>query len=115
MVFVIGSTVVADTCVNDPDERVSQLLQQYGDFLDSVVLKFLIFYIKGCDIDMGPVELIDKVKAIENVFQDIVTFINEFVASDVVAEFQITCGTDPSIITAAGKCIKNIAGTIAAF
>lgn len=47
MVFVIGSMALADTCINSPDEKVLNLIDQLKGDISSIIAEFLIFYISG--------------------------------------------------------------------
>jgi hypothetical protein len=102
MVFIVGSTMAADTCVDSPDERVQALLEIHGDSIDTVVKQFLLYYIQGCPADQVPSDLLTKVSEIQDVFKNVLTFINRF-DENTAAEFQQRCGSDPSILTDLGK------------
>jgi hypothetical protein len=47
MVFVIGSMALADTCIDSPDARIVNLVNNMRGDISSIIAEFLIFYISG--------------------------------------------------------------------
>ena len=47
MVFVIGSIVLADLCVNSPDDKILAILDRIRQKISPIIVESLIFYITG--------------------------------------------------------------------
>lgn len=106
MIFIIGSIMTADMCVNSPDDRMVSLLQTAGTFVDPLVLKLLIFYIKGCPVTNIPDELIQQFNNTVQVYRHAVAFADQM-ANALAISFQATCGTDPNLMKAAATLLEG--------
>ena len=98
MVFIIGSTASADMCVDSPDERLERALVKYGDFsssdvTESIILAFLLFYIRGCPLGQVPQEFISEFDVVVATFLTAADFVDNVIENGVLAEACPTAAT----------------------
>eukprot|EP00934_Nitzschia_sp_Nitz4_P007545 Nitzschia sp. Nitz4//scaffold1_size375055//99440//101442//NITZ4_000238-RA/size375055-augustus-gene-0.710-mRNA-1//-1//CDS//3329540931//7535//frame0 len=95
MLFVVGSMVVADLCVDSPDSRILVILDRFRDELSSIAVEIASFYINDCPADAIPQELAVQIEFVLNTIPTLGDF------SDMVkqsaTELQELCGfEDPT-------------------
>jgi TRAP-type C4-dicarboxylate transport system permease small subunit len=66
IVFLVGSTTLADICMDNPDEKIIQFLQsskqQQRDKFSSLNYDMAIYYVNQCPIEEIPIELTSTIK-----------------------------------------------------
>ena len=60
IVFVAGAVATADWCHNGPDAKVSYLLDEYQDNVDSVIYQFARYYVNTCDSELAPIRIVTQ-------------------------------------------------------
>ena len=60
IVFVAGAVATADWCHNGPDAKVSYLLNEYQDNVDSVIYQFARYYVNTCDSELAPIRIVTQ-------------------------------------------------------
>jgi len=101
MVFIIGSTASADMCVDSPDTRLEEVLIKYGDFsegdlgTESIILRFLLFYIRGCPVDASPERFVEKITEVLGVLDTAVGFVTTIAGDPTIEQ---VCGSDAAAL-----------------
>ena len=60
IVCVAGAVATADWCHNGPDAKVSYLLDEYQDNVDSVIYQFARYYVNTCDSELAPIRIVTQ-------------------------------------------------------
>jgi hypothetical protein len=111
MVFIIGSVSCSNLCVDSPDPKLINFLDENSDsFGNSIVFKFARFYIGGCR-DAVPMEMQDTVDAIVRVFGSIVEVAVDL--RDNAIDIEVICGSDSGLITSFAEAVQLQVCTLA--
>lgn len=96
LIFVIGSLVTADFCVDSPDSRVSGLIEEKEDRFSSSVFYFLtLYYVDGCPDGAAFQELEFAWDAILKIGQTVLDLANALEGLS-PEEYQQVCGVQKS-------------------
>lgn len=99
--FIVGSTVASDMCIDSPNQRVEAVLIEYGDFTPgqqdarSIILSFLLYYVQGCPADSVPEDFLNQITDVLEVLQTEISFVEDSLAD---AGFFGVCGVDPASV-----------------
>jgi hypothetical protein len=77
MVGITGSIIVADTCVDNPDDRILLLLDKfYNSNMDPHLRVFFWYYIRGCQVSDLPYNFVEPVQQVARVLSTVETMLN---------------------------------------
>ena len=96
MVFVIGSTVVADFCYESPDASVTALLDQLSpEFSTETIHEFLYYTVEGCPVQQLVTTFSDRVNLLATLIAPMARFSTALDQVDATeSAFANTCGSN---------------------
>jgi hypothetical protein len=133
---------VADTCVDNPDDRILLLLDKfYNSNMDPHLRVFFWYYIRGCQVSDLPYNYVEPVQQVARVLSSVESMLNVVTSasggsgSDTVSDatnavldlvagpvraanaasdwvWGTVCGTDPAIFIAASRALQETACTM---